>query len=130
MRIFAKQIMEEVSGKQQTFEKLSIDGTCLLDLFEIEIKPNKQLYSEYKTILAYMSLMANGLSLPQAKFREIKGGNLPRKQYEFKSKHLRIYALDNNQGKLIILGGYKTSQEKDIKQLNIIAKEYILNERK
>ena len=127
MRIFATEIMEEVKGKQ-TFEKLVIDGTCFLDEFTKEIEQNPQHYSEYKTIVAYMDFVANGKSLPATKFREIKGGKVNAKRYEFKSKNLRIYAFNKPNGKIVVLGGYKKTQEKDIAHLNSIVKEYLTNQ--
>lgn len=129
MRTFATETIKAIQGKQ-TFEKLTIDGVCLLDEFEAEIKSNPQFQSEYKTILAYMNFAAEGTTLPQKKFREIKGGNIKTKRYEFKSKHLRIYAFHNPNGKIVVLGGYKPTQDKDIKQLNAIVKEYIATQSK
>ncbi len=125
MSIFAKQKMEEICGEQQVFEKLIINDVCWLDLFEENITSDKQLLSEYKTILAYMNLLANGLKLPLTKFKEIKGGSMLCKRFEFKSKHLRVYALDEYREQIIILGGFKSTQKADINRLNAIAKEYI-----
>jgi len=128
MRIFATEIIESVRGSQ-VFEKLLVDGECLLDNFEKEVRENPQYASEYKNINAYMDFVANGKSLPQTKFREIKGGNISIKRYEFKSKHLRIYAFSQPGGKIIVLGGYKNTQEGDIRQFNSIVKEYITTQR-
>lgn len=129
MRTFATETLEAIRGKQ-TFEKLSIDGVCLLDEFEVEIKSNAQLYAEYKTIFAYMNFVAEGKSLPKTRFREIKGEKIQTKRYEFKSKHLRIYAFHKPNGKVVVLGGYKHTQDNDIKKLNAIVKEYITSQPK
>ena len=104
MRTFATQIIEAVKGKQ-IFEKLIVNGLCLLDEFEEEIKVNPQYTSEFKTILSYMDFVANGASLPNTKFREIKGDHIKIKRYEFKSKHLRIYAFNQSGGKIVVIGG-------------------------
>lgn len=125
MRIFATENMEEVKGTLQTFEKLCVNGVCLFNGFEEEVKNNPQYYSELKTIVAYMNFVANGDSLPNTIFREIKGGNTTIKQYEFKSKHLRVYACAQKGGKIVIMGGYKTTQPKDILKLNELVKEFI-----
>lgn len=100
-----------------------------VDEFEAEIKSDEQLYSEYGTIFAYMNFIATGQSLPKTKFREIKGGNIQTKRYEFKSKYLRIYAFNKPNGKVVVLGGYKQTQENDINKLNAIVKEYIKSQR-
>ena len=102
MRIFATQIIESVKG-WQVFEKLLVDDVCLLDEFEKELKENSQYESEFKTIMAYMDFIANGKSLPNTKFREIKGGKLSVKRYEIKSKHLRVYAFSQPGGKLVVV---------------------------
>ena len=127
MRTFATSIIEAIHGKQ-TFEKLSVDGVCFIDELEAEIKSGGQYYSEFKTILAYMDFVANGKTLPKTIFREITSGNIQTKRYEFKSKHLRIYAFNKPNGKIVVLGGYKKTQEKDIKKLNAIVKEYITSQ--
>jgi hypothetical protein len=128
MRIFATQIIESVKG-QQVFEKLLVNGICLFDEFESEIKGNSQYESEFKTIVAYMDFIANGKSLPQTKFREIKGGKISAKRYEIKSKHLRVYAFSQRGGKIVVLGGYKNNQEADIRHFNSLVKEYITSQR-
>ncbi|WP_321332019.1 hypothetical protein [uncultured Bacteroides sp.] len=124
MRIFATKEMEEVKGCFQKFEKLSINGKYSIDAFEAEISSNPQYFSEYKTILSYMNIFANGASLPHTKFRMIEGGKSGVNEYEFKSKQLRIYACSIPGGKLIIMGGYKNTQKNDIKNLHKLVKEF------
>lgn len=123
MRTFASEIFEVVRGKQ-VFEKLFVDDVCLIDEFEEEIKNNPQYYSELKTIYAYMDLFASGQTLPKSKFREIKGGRISKKRYEFKSKNLRVYIFGIFGGKMVVLGGYKKTQKADIAKFNSIVKEY------
>jgi hypothetical protein len=123
MRIFATQIIEAVKGKQ-VFEKLLVDNVCLLDEFEKEIQDNPQYSSELKTLYAYMNFVANGSSLPLTKFREIKGDKIKIKRYELKSKHLRVYVFNQPDGKMVVMGGYKNTQEADIRQFNSIVREY------
>ncbi len=123
MRIFATEIIDSIKGKQ-VFEKLLVDGICLLDEFEKAIKDNPQYTSELKTLFAYMDFVANGISLPQTKFREIKGDKINTKRYELKSKHLRVYLLNQPGGKMVVMGGYKNTQETDIRQFNSIVKEF------
>jgi len=124
MHTFATETIDAIRGKQ-SFEKLVIDDVCLLDEFEKEINSNSQHKSEYTTILTYMNLVANGISLPNTKFREIKGSKIKHKRYEFKKGQLRIYAFNKPNGKIVVMGGYKKDQEKDISKLNTIVKEYI-----
>lgn len=113
--------LDTIQGTKIIFRKLSRNGVCFLDEFEDEIKTNPQYYSEYKTLLSYLEYYANGNKLPVTKFREIKGNKY--KQSEFKSKNLRIYTISVDDGKIIIMGGYKKSQSKDLNQLDHISKE-------
>jgi hypothetical protein len=124
MRTFATEIFDIVKGRQ-VFEKLLVNGICLIDEFEKEIKQKKQYISELTTIFAYMDLYANGSSLPNTKFREIKGSNSAVKRYEFKSKHLRVYVFNIPGGKMVVMGGYKNTQAADIRTFHSIVDEYL-----
>ena len=72
-----------------------------------------------------MDLYANGSSLPNTKFREIKGSNSAVKRYEFKSKHLRVYVFNIPGGKMVVMGGYKNTQAADIRTFHSIVDEYL-----
>jgi hypothetical protein len=125
MRIFATQLMEEIKGRQQTFEKLMVDGTCYYDQFEDEIKKSTPYHKELKTVLSYVQLYADGTNLPISKFRQLhtklKGTFL----VEFKSKHLRLYACSVKGGKLVITGGFKNDQDKNIEWTEHLVREYL-----
>ena len=90
--------IDAVNGKQK-FYKLIKDGICQIDDFENDLE---EVYKpELKTIYAYMDQVANLKSLPQTKFHfynKDKGGF---REFEFKSKHLRVYGIVINEGKLI-----------------------------
>lgn len=108
---FATERIEAIHCRQE-FDQLIIDGVGQLDIFERDL--NDTTYqSEFKTLLAYMEYLGNNRSLPKTKFRDVTPKGEKVKEYEFKSKHLRIYAIQKTNGKIIILGGYKTSQDKD-----------------
>ncbi|NCC99736.1 MAG: hypothetical protein EOL95_08580 [Bacteroidia bacterium] len=124
MRTFATQRLEAVQGKQ-IFEKLFVNDVCLIDEFKKQISEGDQYFSEFKTIISYMDLFAKGSSLPQKKFREIKGGKLNVKQYEFKSKSLRVYVFSILGGKMIVMEGYKKNQKSDIRTFQSIVKDFI-----
>lgn len=124
MRTFATEELEEVKGGIQKFEKLVVQGVCLLNDFEAEISSNPQYLSEYRTILSYMDYIANGKTLPKTKFRKIKGEKTKINEYEFKSKQLRVYACSISGGKLVVMGGYKKTQKNDINKFHGLVREY------
>ena len=47
------------------------------------------------------------------------------KEYEFKSKHLRVYAIQQINGKIIVLGGFKNNQKEDINKFRSLKKQYL-----
>lgn len=107
----------------QKFYKLIKDGTCQMDEFENDMEAEYK--SELRTIYAYMDQVANLRPLPKTKFHfynKDKGGY---REFEFKSKHLRVYGIAINEGKLIILGGTKSNQKNDTTTFRRIKKEYI-----
>ena len=104
---FALKPIESVKGKQ-SFKKLLIDNECQLDEYEKEIKENKdkRYIKELEKIFNYMNQVANLISLPDNKFKNISPKKEKVNEFEFKSKHLRVYAIKKENGQIIILGGY------------------------
>lgn len=129
MSKFALNEIELIKGKQ-TFNKLLVDDIAPFDSFTEELE--EQYESELASIYYRMEAVANLQSLPKDKFRELKGGKGDVKEYEFKSKHLRVYAIHQKDGKIVVMGGYKNSQDKDIITFRALKKQYIesLNDKK
>ncbi len=122
MSKFVLNDMEAVKGKQ-SFKKLSIDGRCLFDEFEIEMCKNFQ--SEIESIYAVMNDVANLKAVPKERFHfydDAKGGH---REFEFKSRHLRVYGITIKGGKLIILGGTKAKQKKDESSFRRLKEQYL-----
>jgi len=122
MSIFAVDKMGEIKGVQ-AFYKLKVKGICLLDRYYDEIKTNPSYKSSYIRILSNMESVANKVLLPKTKFRPLLPKSQP-KQYEFKYGDLRIYVIDYKGGKLIIDGGFKNSQDSDIKAFRSLVKTF------
>jgi hypothetical protein len=120
MSTFALREIKEIRGKQR-FDKLVVDDVCLFDMFEQEM--SKQFNSEILTIYAYMDQVANLKSLPDTKFHPYDNGD-PR-EYEFKTKHLRVYCIEQKGGKIIILGGKKANQAKDQNYFRSLKRKYV-----
>ncbi|HEY4287568.1 MAG TPA: hypothetical protein VGN00_10765 [Puia sp.] len=120
---FATIKVEEINAKESV-EQLVIDGAKQLETFEKSLVDTSYL-SEYKTILKYIEYLANGNSLPQKKFRHLKGVKDGIPEHEFKSKHLRIYAIQLPSKKVIVLGGYKNNQDPDITKFRSIKATFL-----
>lgn len=114
MHSFALKKIEAIKGGQ-IFYSLVKNDCCTLSHFENELEEKYK--SEFRSIIAYMDLVANGQSLPSNKFKDITPVKSDIKEYEFKSKHLRIYCIHlKKTGKIVACCGYKNQQKNDIKK--------------
>lgn len=128
MRTFALSKMAEIRANKYTFHKLLINGKCLLDAYENEICSNPVYLKNFQAIELYMQRFADGAQLTQEQCREIKDKKLKQlnvRCFEFKKSDLRVYSLLSSNNQIIILGGYKNSQNQDINQLISIVSDYI-----
>ena len=114
--------IDAIKGKQK-FEKLVIDNKCPFDEFENSIEDIYK--NEIPAIYAYMQAVANLQTLPSTKFHfyDKKKGDF--REFEFKSKHLRVYGITQPGGKIIITGGTKADQDKDQNTFRSIKNFYI-----
>lgn len=124
---FSLEELKLVQGKQAFF-KLFKDEVCEFDAFCNNIEKEGRYFSELKTAFAYMEMVANLKMLPKEKIRDLTPQNDTVKEYELKTKHLRIYFIHQKQkGKIIILGGYKNTQSKDIEKFRAIKMQFLKN---
>lgn len=125
MSTFALRKVEAVNARQE-LDELVIDGVGQLESFERLIEEtDKRFLSEFRTMLSYMEYAANGNSLPDTRFKDVTPTGAAIKEYEFKSKHLRVYAIKQINGKIIILGGFKTTQKADFKRFRSLKEQYL-----
>jgi len=124
MSIFALKQLEEVSGRIRIY-KLITNGESEYDEFESEIQAEGTYASELTTIQARLQDIADGRLLPKEKFRNITPKKEMVKEYEIKTRHLRVYLFhEEKTGRIIVCGGKKVTQDKDIAHFRRIKKEY------
>ncbi len=99
----------------------TIDG----EFDKYEKNAQKKYESSLVAIIAIMDRVANLQSVSQDKFKDITPHQELIKEYEFKFKDLRVYAIKNLHGKIILLGGYKNSQKSDITKFRSLKKQYL-----
>ena len=105
MSTFVLKKLEAVVGKQHFFE-LVVDDKSQFDDYCQAIKDNQQYYSELLKIFTLMNQVSQLKMLPQTKFKDITPNKESVKEYEFKSKHLRVYAFHlEKTGKIVAYGG-------------------------
>ena len=123
MYTFAFEKLDEVKNGKLIFYKILIDEVCLYDMFCKEVDGNKVLSKSMNKIRTYMNLLAEkDCLLPSAKFNSIKLKNKVI-GYEFKSDIIRIYVIKKGFSVIVVLGGYKKNQEKDIEKFVKIINE-------
>lgn len=124
MTKFALKCVEEVVGKIKIF-KLIVNDNCEYDVFEIQIKTEGSYSSELITIQSRLQEVADGKLLPKEKFRNITPKKELLKEYEIKTRHLRVYLFhEEKKGRIIVYGGKKVTQEKDIVHFRRLKREY------
>ncbi len=108
--------LDDVDNPKYGFFLLYKNGRNYFEEFVGSLRQKSDL-AELDTIRALMDKVDNN-NLPKAKYRHISGGKRDRKDvYEFKSKHLRVYAIKKEPDYYIILGGFKKGQESDIEKI-------------
>jgi putative component of toxin-antitoxin plasmid stabilization module len=123
MSKFALEKIKAIKGKQ-SFYDLKINEVGQFESFSNELE--EQYKSELLTLNARMDLVANLNRLPKEKFRDITPKKQTVKEYEFKTKHLRLYAIHiEKTGKVIVLGGYKNTQKSDIPSFRSLKSQFL-----
>lgn len=122
--MFAVEKLEAVRDNGKVlFFKLIKDGVCWFDEFYEEQMKNPKHAGEMKSILATMDFMAEtDHMLPVTKFNSIKQGKNVI-GYEFKKNELRVYCMKPASNVVVVFGGYKKNQGRDVKRLNRIVEE-------
>ncbi len=130
MTKFAVRVVEEIKAREIVMQ-LCIHGVGQLDLFEKQLVGTTY-RSEYKSLISFIQHFANGGD-PGRKVKYLKG-NVGPTEFEFISKHLRIYAIQRPGRKLIIYGGVKKASDSrdNISVFRSIKTEYLnsLNQKK
>lgn len=116
--------MPEVKGII-SFKKLVINGFCPYEEFWMQVEQEGNLRKQLIGIVHNMNEVANRKSLPKEKFRDITPDKESVKEYEFKKGDLRVYAIKDAAGHIVILGGKKNSQKRDIKSFRSIKHRYL-----
>lgn len=100
------------------FHKLVINDCCLFDEFYEDVWKSIRGKKTLSSIIARMESFGDNL-LPKKYFRQIK--ELGRSDiFEFKQNDVRIYVQMVKPDVVIILGGYKNNQKKDIRRIQRI----------
>ena len=123
MSKFAIEKIKTIKGKQ-SFYDLKVNEVFQFKVFSDNIE--EQYKSELMRLNARMDLVANLNRLPKEKFRDITPDKETVREYEFKTKHLRVYAIHiEKTGKVIVLGGHKNAQKSDISSFRRLKAQFL-----
>ena len=103
-----------------------MNENCEYDEFEKQINDEISYSSELVIIQTRLQEIADGKLLPKEKFRNITPKKELVKEYEIKTRHLRVYLFhEEKTGRVIVYGGKKVTQQKDMNHFRRIKKEYL-----
>ena len=114
---------DDVNNPQYSFYKLIIDGVCHFDEFLQGIDKNSADRKVYNAIIRYMDSITDQIRLPRTKFRQIEDSGRS-DLFEFKKDRIRIYVIKQRPNFFIVIGGFKSSQTKDIKKFKVLIKDF------
>lgn len=123
----SKQPFDLVKNKSYTLYKLRIDNVCPIDEFIKESEQSPLDESAVKTILSRIEHFTDTIRYPLTIFRPIKGTGRD-DIFEFKVKRkgtnaVRFYVIKKRPDMLILLGGSKNSQDKDIRRITTLVRD-------
>lgn len=119
--LYSYEPLEGVDNSTCRFVKLKKGDKCQYDEFERSITQSSDKES-LEAIYALMNRYDPRKPLPPKKFRHIKGGG-PKDIYEFKNDNIRVYVRVIFPELVVVLGGYKNNQKKDIAKVKNIVKD-------
>ena len=122
MSKFALFELEQVVGQIRFFQ-LSINGRFPFTDFCNEIEHDGNQRGHLIRIWRIFQEMADGFQFETNIVKPLKGGL--KNEFEIKRGPLRVYFIKDPEGHIIILGGQKKNQSKDISKFRAINKEYL-----
>jgi hypothetical protein len=110
---------------RETVEQLYIDDIGVIEAFEQELKGSTYL-SELKTILGYVQHFADGNSCG-SRMKYVKNAHRGGTEYEFISKHLRLYAFQQPGKKIIIFIAKKKKADSsdNIRSFQLLKEQFL-----
>lgn len=127
MATFTVELVPDFATRQRIY-KLRRNGKCMVDEFRKDIMADSNLAPELLNLDAALMNVANGLPVPPSHYKKLHTGEkLKYAIFEVKSRHLRLYLFQEKEtGQIMIVGGKKVRQKKDIARVIEIVKDYTL----
>lgn len=97
------------------------DGRCLIDGFIEMVKANPDYSPLLSDLYAIVRRAANGEEIPSKLFSKTKGQN---NAWEARKGDIRMYVYREWNGPIIVIGGDKNTQDRDLELLKQIIKDF------
>lgn len=111
-----------VNNDYYLFREVAVNGKYLFSEFIRQLTSADR--KHFEAIIAYMDMFSPQLLLPKTKFNHIES-SVSTSFYEFKKNNLRVYVAKIRPNMFVLLGGYKSTQKRDIKSLNRLFTDFI-----
>lgn len=122
--MFVLEEFKEIKGLTKVY-KLQVNGSCPFDEFWHLIEQEGNIKAQLKSAMAILERYSLNMVLPREKFKDITPRKEKCNEYEVKTKDLRIYLFRLPSGAIVVLGGKKTSQARDINRFRTLKNQYI-----
>lgn len=124
MSKFETKRVEAIHAREEV-EQLFIKGIGVLDEFYSSLKGTTY-ECEFDTMIRYIEHFANGNSVGK-KMKYLKNTKDNIAEYEFISKHLRVYAIQQPGKKIILYSGFKKKADSsdNIYAFRLVKKDYL-----
>ena len=115
-----------IKGKTK-FYFLIVNGVCQYEEFEEKIIRDGNYEQELDQLQLRFQEVAEMLRpINKQKFRDITPRKEQVKEYEAKTKNLRVYLIhQENKGRIIVFAGQKNTQKKDIRKFRSLKGQYL-----
>jgi len=123
MPTFAVERLSEISHELE-ISQLRVDGVGAMDEFIKKFAVGNT-RKDVIRITSTMEQVSKRLSMPYTKWHPLKGSAGTVREYEAKAGDLRLYAVQIHPGYIIVLGGTKGNQDRDIRRLRSLKDSYL-----
>lgn len=124
-----KQIRDIGKNGLFDFHELVVDGVRPLKEFYDSVKHDPKLYDEIWGIYENFDLHARGAHLPYSEAHQLEDSDQGGVEWEFKSKHIRVFCFKASQGKIIVMAEFKEpkrkNQENQLRRFRNLKRDYL-----
>lgn len=120
-KVNVNKLQLEIEDREKNNEEVIQTG--ILDEYENSLQKSYQ--KSFLGIISIMNRVANLQPVADTKFKDVTPKGELIKEFEFKYQDLRVLAIKIQNGKLVMLCGYKNQQDKNFSRFRSLKKQYL-----